>query len=171
MTNDPSLLRRMHPRATELIAKLRLQSHPEGGYYREIWRSAASVQPADERPSRPALTTIYFMLVAGQHSRWHRVRSDEVWHFYEGDPLELLVAPPSVERTATIKLARLEADSVPVYTVPANWWQGARTTRDFTLAGCTVGPGFDFADFSYLSDQRQQALRLRTLHPAAAELL
>jgi predicted cupin superfamily sugar epimerase len=162
----------MHPRAAELIARLRLQGHPEGGYYREIWRSAASVQPADERPARSALTTIYFLLVAGQHSRWHRVRSDEVWHFYEGDPLELLVAPPSVESTATIRLASLDADNgVPVYTVPANWWQGARTTRDFTLVGCTVGPGFDFADFGYLSEQRQEALRLRALDPGAAGLL
>ncbi|MEO7775757.1 MAG: cupin domain-containing protein, partial [Steroidobacteraceae bacterium] len=118
-----------------------------------------------------ALTTIYFLLVAGQHSRWHRVRSDEVWHFYEGDPLELHVAPPSVESCAKITLARFSVDTVPVYTVPAGWWQGARTSKEFTLAGCSVGPGFDFADFSYLADQPHEARRLRALDPIAAQLI
>src|SRR4051812_26624528 len=79
----------MHKRATELIADLGLQPHPEGGYFRENFRSSRKVQPLDERSPRSALTTIYFLLVKGQHSRWHRVASDEAWHFYEGDPLEL----------------------------------------------------------------------------------
>jgi uncharacterized protein len=161
----------MDPRAAELIAKLRLQPHPEGGYFREIWRSPLKVKPADDRPEKSALTTIYFLLVAGQKSRLHRVRSDEVWHYYEGGPLELLVAPPSIEQVATIRLGPLSDDTVPVYTVPANWWQGARTQTGYTLVGCSVGPGFDFSDFSYLSDHRQDALRLRALDPAAAELL
>jgi uncharacterized protein len=161
----------MDPRAAELIAKLRLQPHPEGGHYREIWRSPLSVQPADERPVRSALTTIYFLLAAGQHSCWHRVSSDEVWHFYEGDPLELLVAPPSAENFARLQLGQFGTDCVPVYTVPAGWWQAARPLGGFALVGCTVGPGFDFADFSYLRDQPQHARRLRALLPAAADLL
>lgn len=79
----------MHPRASELISILGLESHPEGGYFAQVYRSSASVSPDDDRDSRPALTTIYFLLVRGAVSAWHRVRSDEVWHYYEGDPLAL----------------------------------------------------------------------------------
>ena len=79
----------MHKRAKDLISELHLQPHPEGGYFREVFRSAHKVQPLDERLARVALTTIYFLLVKGQHRRWHRVASDEAWHFYEGDPLEV----------------------------------------------------------------------------------
>ena len=77
----------MHDRAAELIRELRLEPHPEGGYFREVFRSPQKVKPLDERPERSALTTIHFLLLKGQHSRWHRVASDEAWHFYEGDPL------------------------------------------------------------------------------------
>ena len=80
----------MHPRAAELIATLKLGPHPEGGFYREIFRSTTEVAPADDRGPREALTTIYFLLREGDVSRWHQVVSDEVWHLYEGGPLELL---------------------------------------------------------------------------------
>ena len=86
----------MHPRATELITQLNLERHPEGGYYREIFRSADLVSPADGRGPRAALTTIYFLLPAGTISRWHRVTSDEVWHLYEGGPLEVLSVDPQL---------------------------------------------------------------------------
>src|SRR5919107_5338063 len=76
-------------RHRELIAGLALEAHPEGGYYSEVYRSPSVVKPWDGREPRPALTTIYFLLPRGQVSRWHRVQSDEVWHFYEGAPLEL----------------------------------------------------------------------------------
>src|SRR5690349_13940265 len=88
-------------RAQELIDTLKLAPHPEGGWYREMFRSAAQVAPADGRPARQALTTIYFLLEAHQHSRWHRVLSDEVWVHLEGAPLLLwtsdaaLRTPPS----------------------------------------------------------------------------
>jgi len=80
----------MHPRAAELIAVLPLQPHPEGGFYRQIFRSPVQVTPMDGRGTRAALTTIYFVLPEGSFSRWHQVASDEVWHLYEGGPLELL---------------------------------------------------------------------------------
>jgi uncharacterized protein len=80
----------MHPRAAELITTLGLQPHPEGGFYRQIFRSAVQVNPMDPRGPRAALTTIYFLLPEGTFSRWHQVASDEVWHLYEGGPLELL---------------------------------------------------------------------------------
>src|SRR5262249_1805578 len=84
-------------RAEQLIRTLGLDSHPEGGFYRETYRSVSRVRPDDERSSRAALTTIYFLLPAGSYSRWHQVRSDEAWHFYEGDGIELVIAPPSCD--------------------------------------------------------------------------
>ena len=85
----------MDTRAAELIASLDLAPHPEGGFFRELYRSDSRVQPLDGRPERRALTTIYVLLPAGEVSRWHRVGSDEVWHFFEGDPLELFTIDAS----------------------------------------------------------------------------
>ena len=82
----------MDPRAAQLIADLALTPHQEGGYYRQIYRSTSTILPADGRPARASLTTIYFLLPAGDVSRWHVVASDEVWHYDEGAPLELLTA-------------------------------------------------------------------------------
>src|SRR6185369_15637793 len=94
----------MHPRAAELITKLNLERHPEGGYYREIFRSTDLVAPADGRGPRAALTTIYFLLPAGIVSRWHRVASDAVWHLYEGGPLEVLSVDPAISTFVRHKL-------------------------------------------------------------------
>ena len=141
----------MHPRAAELIAELNLQPHPEGGYYREIFRSAAQVLPGDGRPPRAALTTIYFLLAAGQHSRWHRVASDEVWHFYEGEPLELTWRDAS-NTLHTATLASGHRDLRPVAVVPSNCWQAARPLGAYALVGCSVAPGFDFADFEMAAE-------------------
>ncbi|MGE0393403.1 MAG: GNAT family N-acetyltransferase [Vicinamibacterales bacterium] len=137
-------------RAEELIAELGLQPHPEGGWYAEVFRSTSPVQPADGRGVRSALTTIYFLLTAGQTSRLHRVTSDEVWHFYEGDPLELTIAPGDLVSRSLTTLGPAGASSAPVCTVPAGCWQAARPLGAYTLVGCTVGPGFDFADFELL---------------------
>ena len=150
-------------RVDALIRDLSLAPHPEGGWYREIFRSTATVRPPDGRGDRSALTTIFFLLPSGEISRWHRVRSDEVWHLYEGGPLELTVAPPDLGRLDRIVLsAALDGDG-PVHTVPAGWWQTARPLGDYALTGCTVGPGFDFADFTFLDDDPDAAARLRRL--------
>jgi uncharacterized protein len=155
------------PRAAELIAKLNLEPHPEGGYYREIFRSEQLVAPADGRGPRAALTTIYFLLPAGIESRWHRVASDEVWHLYEGGPLEVLAVDPDCSA-----LARHTLDShAPVCTVAAMHWQAARPLGDYALIGCTVGPGFDFADFSILADDAANAARLLANWPDLASLI
>jgi uncharacterized protein len=134
----------MHPRAQALIETLQLTPHPEGGFYREVFRSTETVQPSDSRPMRSALTTIYFLLPAGAHSRWHQVLSDEVWHFYEGAPLELLCDDQRWILGPVIP----GGEQAPVQIVPAGAWQAARSLGEYTLVGCTVGPGFDFADFS-----------------------
>lgn len=157
----------IHPRAAELITRLNLEPHPEGGYYREIFRSADLVTPADGRGARAALTTIYFLLPMGITSRWHRVASDEVWHLYEGGPLEVLSVDP-----ACSVLARHELQQhAPVCTVGATHWQAARTLGDYALTGCTVGPGFDFADFAILADDATNAARLLAKWPEVASLL
>ncbi len=135
----------MNPRAAELIAQLGLQPHPEGGHYAEVFRSAQTVQPADARPARAALTSIDFVLARGEFSAWHRVASDEVWHLLEGDGLRLWLAPPDLSR---FECVRLEAAARRRHVVPADWWQAAEPLADFAYVGATVGPGFDFADFS-----------------------
>lgn len=131
-----------------MIRALELQPHPEGGYYREIYRSAAKVLPADGRPTRAAVTTIYFLLPRGVESRWHCVASDEIWHLYEGGPLELHIAPDPRQTPETIILGRISETSGPVHTVRAGSWQFARSLGPYALLGCTVAPGFEFADFT-----------------------
>ena len=159
-------------RVAELIATLDLQPHPEGGYYREIFRSALEVAPADGRGPRAALTTIYFLLPPGAHSRWHRVASDEVWHLYEGGPLALLQLDADATSLARIALGRDHArGEVPVHVVPAHAWQAAQAGETHALVGCTVGPGFTFDDFDLLADVPAMADQLRATRPALAALL
>lgn len=139
----------MHPRALELIEALQLQAHPEGGYYRRLFESAQQLPGG-----RPCSTAIVFLLLGGAVSRWHRVDADELWHFYEGAPLELLIA----EQPTTIRSERLgpvSLDQLPQRAVAAYAWQAARSLGDFSLVGCSVAPGFDFAGFSLLSDDAQ----------------
>ena len=152
-------------RAAELIRTLELTPHPEGGYYREIFRSPARVQPLDGRTDRLALTTIYFLLVVGQVSRWHRVASDEVWHYYEGGPLELLVADAGLNRVSRSGLGPVGDKTEPVHVVLAGEWQAARSMGPYTLVGCTVGPGFEFADFQMLDSLPDEAAALRRRQP------
>lgn len=161
----------MTDRAAELVAALGLIPHPEGGYYGELYRSDRIVQPADARGPRAALTTIYFLLPAGAVSRWHRVQSDEVWHFYEGAPLDLWLALPGGDPIDRHRLGPLDAAQRPVWTVPAGWWQAARSTGAYTLVGCTVGPGFDFDDFALAADLPSAAAALRSHSPVLAGLL
>jgi uncharacterized protein len=160
----------VHPRAAELIEQLGMQPHPEGGFYRELYRSSSRVQPDDARPPRPALTTIYFLLPEGAHSRWHRVASDEVWHLYEGGPLELFQATPDGRALERIVLEPASATGGPVHVVPAGHWQAARSRAAYALTGCTVGPGFDFADFSFLRDAPDALEQLRQIDAALAAL-
>ena len=160
----------MTGRAASLIAILNLVPHPEGGHYGELYRSNAVVHPADGRGARSALTTIYFLLTGETVSRWHRVQSDEVWHFYEGAPLELWLASPGVDAVEQRQVGPLDGARRPVCTVPGGWWQAARSTGGYTLVGCTVGPGFDFADFALAADQ-PSAARAFGARPALARLL
>src|ERR1043166_1228586 len=130
-----SLNKAMNHRARDLINDLRLEPHPEGGYFREIFRSAFKVQPLDDRSARSALTTIYFLLLKGQHSRWHRVASDEAWHFYEGDPLVVYwIDGRDVHQEV---LGASASNAQPVCVVPGWCWQAARPLGEYSLVGCT----------------------------------
>jgi len=162
----------MHPRAAELIARLEMRPHPEGGHFSEVFRSSTTVTPADPRPARAAVTTIYFLLQSGEHSALHRVLSDEVWHFYEGDPLDLVSWDQTTDVVERHRLAPVANDGArPVAVVPAGWWQAARTAGNYTLVGCTVGPGFDYADFSLIRDDPGAGRDLRARRPDLVELM
>ena len=142
----------MHPRDAELIATLALEPHREGGWYARTFRSGLAIEPADGRPARAALTVIHYLLVAGTHSRWHRVRSDESWHHHEGATLELFMAPPDGGPIRTLRLGVASATDLPSAVVPAGWWQAARPLGDYALASCAVAPGFEWADFTLLAE-------------------
>lgn len=155
----------MHPRATTLIRELDLAPHPEGGHYREIFRSERQVQADGGRGDRCGLTVINFLLAAGEHSDWHRVCSDEAWHLVEGGPLELLVIDAACERLTRHVLGSVGENTSPAAVVPAGCWQAARSLGPFALAGCTVGPGFEFADFTMLPEDPAAEARIRDRWP------
>lgn len=148
-------------RAQQLIRTLELQPHPEGGWYREVFRSGRMVQPADSRPPRRGLTTIDFLLQQGQFSAWHRVQSDEVWHLLEGNALTLWLMPPDLGHLERVVLSQ---DTTLRQVVPADWWQAAEPGGEFAYVGATVGPGFDFADFSFGRDDPQLCSAVSKLH-------
>jgi uncharacterized protein len=121
----------------EVVRRLGLEPHPEGGYYRETFRSPSLLSLPDGRV-RVASTAIYYLLPPGTHSAWHQVTSDEVWHHYDGGPLRLYVLGQGKHRLDPAH---------PQAVVPAGAWQAAEPDGEAVLCGCTVAPGFDFADF------------------------
>jgi len=142
----------MTRRALELIRLLDLQPHPEGGFYRRIYASDSRVLRQSDQLERRALTSIYYLLPAGACSRWHRVLSEEAWHFYEGAPLELLSFAADGSGGSSLRLGTLAEGLSLAHVIPAGWWQAARSLGDYSLLGCTVGPGFEFEDFTLLAD-------------------
>ncbi len=127
--------------ARDIIERLHMQRHPEGGHYAESWRAPARAG------RRPPLSAIYFLLQAGERSHWHRFDACEVWHWYAGAPLALSQSPDG-HSVATTRLGLdLAAGERPQAAVPAHAWQSAASLGAWTLAGCTVAPAFDFARF------------------------
>ena len=130
------------PNATDIIARLELKPHPEGGHYREVFRDTRL-----DANGRSLSTAIYFLLARGERSHWHRVDAVEIWHYYAGHALTLQIAHDGCAQN-TVKLGPdLAAGERPQAIVPAHAWQAAETTGDWTLVGCTVAPGFEFAGF------------------------
>jgi predicted cupin superfamily sugar epimerase len=156
-------------RADQLIRDLELSPHPEGGWYRRVHRSSLHVQ-CDGVP-RAALTTILYLLRAGETSRWHRIDAEEAWHHYEGAPLRLWRASMDFHEVEELALGRASATSSPCHVVPAGAWQAARSLGDYTLVGCTVAPGFEFGGFSLLAGDPISVTLLHTYAPHCADLV
>ena len=129
--------------AEEVIARLGLQPHPEGGHFRETFRAAAFVPDQ----LRGASTAIYFLLKGDERSYWHKIDADEVWHFHAGAPLELSLSDDGRQ----VRHLRLGTDfdvgERPQGVVPRGVWQAARSLGNWTLVGCTVAPAFEFSRF------------------------
>ena len=161
----------MHPRASVLIRNLRLEPHSEGGRFSQVFRSPFIVQPSDGRDERSAVTSIYFLLQGGERSRWHRVLSDELWHYYEGDPLELYSIDPKTWKAGRLLLGREDGTAHPLQIIPSGYWQAARTTDEYTLVGCTVAPGFEYRDFQIFEPGSAEAGEIRQRFPGLADFL
>ncbi len=125
--------------ANEIIRALDLAPHPEGGWFREVYRDAHS-------------TAIYFLLKQGEISHWHRIMQSETWHHYAGAALELLLSPDGRRRERHVLGPDLAAGERPLRVVPPRFWQAAKSLGAWSLAGCTVAPPFDFAGFELAPD-------------------
>jgi predicted cupin superfamily sugar epimerase len=129
------------PSAAAIIARLELKPHPEGGHYRETFRD-----PRPDAEGRARSTAIYFLLARGERSHWHRIDAVEIWHYYAGHALTLQIADENGKLSVRLG-PDLAAGEVPQAIVPAQAWQAAESAGDWTLVGCTVAPGFEFAKF------------------------
>ncbi len=160
----------MSHRVHDLVRALALEPHPEGGWFREVFRSERTVDPRDERPERSALTAVYFLLADGQHSRWHRVESDEVWSWIEGGSMRLFVFDPETGSVTTWLAGRLADGCEPVRIVRAGLWQAAEPVGEYALVSCCVGPGFEFADFRLLESDPETRARIEARAPHLSRL-
>jgi predicted cupin superfamily sugar epimerase len=127
--------------AREVVALLGLQPHPEGGFYKETFRDSRLVD------GRPASTAIYYLLGVGEVSEWHRVDAAEVWHWHAGAPMVITMSGNGHDAAAHHLGPNLLQSQRPQLVVPAHWWQTATSLGAWSLVGCTVAPGFDFAGF------------------------
>ncbi len=134
--------------AQDWIKKLKLQAHPEGGYYKEIYRSTEEIEgdliPGNRKGKRSVSTAIYFLLDGNDFSAFHRIKSDEIWHFYDGECIILYV----IDEVGKLCKYFLDRKN-PMQVIPKNYWFSAelKNKNSYGLVGCTVAPGFDFEDF------------------------
>ena len=145
----------------QLIDRYKLVPHPEGGYFREVFRSGHKVFSSVADAKRDAVTHIYFLLTTGQVSRFHTVLHDEIWNFYQGSPLRL------VQYDGTKLQEEIIGAGCSSYVsfVAGRLYQAAESTGEYSLVGCTVAPGFDFGDFSFLSDDPETVHDFIHKHP------
>jgi uncharacterized protein len=126
--------------AQDIVRMLNLKPHPEGGHFRETFRDSQQIGAG-----RATSTAIYYLLARGDRSHWHRLDAVEVWHWYAGAPLQLEIAAAGGRIERITLGGDIAAGLRPQAVVPAKTWQAAQTTGDWTLLGCTLAPGFDFA--------------------------
>ncbi len=137
----------------QIIEQLDLQPHPEGGYYKEIYRSEGLIKndslPDTMEGERNYATGIYFLLPSGKFSAFHRIKQDETWHYYKGSAICLHIISPEGEYTTQIVGNDILKGEQPQYVVKAGDWFAATVVDEdtYSLVGCTVAPGFDFVDF------------------------
>jgi predicted cupin superfamily sugar epimerase len=158
--------------AEEIIQKLNLQEHPEGGYFKETYRSTGEISQDNLEDGYTGIrnysTAIYFLLTSDNFSAFHRVRQDEFWHFHTGSPLELHMISEAGKCSSVIIGNDLEKDETPQFVVPGgHWFAAAVVDKDsYSLVSCTVSPGFDFDDFELA--QRDQLIKH---HPEHKEMI
>lgn len=156
------MARNKHP----LIEQFGLTPHPEGGFFRQIYQADAQVRSPVHGLPRPTVTHIYFLLLQGQVSRFHQVLHDEIWNHYAGAPLRLFQLHQ--QQLHEQRLGGAGDDYATV--VPAGYYQAAESTGEFTFVGCTVAPGFDFADFSFI-EEPSLSQWLQVAHPDMVRFL
>lgn len=149
-----------------IVTKLELQPHPEGGYYKEVYRSEESILksalPDRFMGERNYLTSIYFLLEEKSYSAFHRIQSDELWYFHKGDPVEIHVITPEGQYYSI----ELGVDTLQAF-IPAQCWFAAKTKGAYSLVSCAVAPGFDFADFELA--QKAKLLLIYPQHKTVIE--
>ena len=156
----------------QLIHQYALQPHPEGGWYKETYRSkeliTATALPERFNSDRAFATAIYFLLEQGNFSAFHKIKSDECWHFYAGGPLQVYVLQPGGVLDIITLGDNISEGQLFQYVVPANCWFASRPSpsASFSFVGCTVSPGFDFEDFE-LAD----ATTLSAIYPKHAAII
>ncbi len=158
--------------AEALIRRFKLQAHPEGGFFCQTYRSEETIKkeglPARFTGDRHISTAIYFLLDKGNFSAFHRIKSDECWHFYAGRPLLIYEIGPEAELKVTRLGSDIENGALYQHVVPAGVWFASEPApgSDFSFVGCTVAPGFDFADF-----ELAKAKELTAVYPAHENMI
>lgn len=141
---------------SDIIKRLQLQPHPEGGYFKETYRSQGIIpnDSLDQAYSgdRNFSTAIYFLLTSDSFSAFHKINQDEIWHFYDGSPIRLYMISPEGELSSQLIGSNLEQGELPQFVVPGGYWFSAEVvnSKSYSLVGCTVSPGFSFEDFVML---------------------
>jgi len=156
-------------RVEMLVKKLELQPHPEGGFYKETYRSQEKINldgALGIQGERNYSTAIYFLLIRDSFSAWHKIKQDETWHFYEGSPVRVHSISPAGEYHHFDLGPEFDSKQEPQYIVPGGSWFASETLGEYSLVGCTVAPGFDFQDFE-LANRKELSL----LFPAHQPLI
>jgi hypothetical protein len=150
----------MNPRIKHIVEKLELEPHPEGGFFIETYRSQGMISAenlgSEYNGSRNFSTCIYFLLTSDNFSAWHRIKQDEIWHFYDGSPIKLHMINTAGKYSSQLIGRDFRKGELPQFIVPGGCWFATEVAEpdSFSLSGCTVSPGFDFEDFEMLSREK-----------------
>ena len=161
----------MDERAEKIIKELDLSPHPEGGYFKETYRSENKLKSPNNGEIRNAVTDIYFLLVFKQISRFHKVLHDEIWHFYEGDPIELVEIQNNSHEISRVILGDKNNILNYKHCIKGSNWQAAYSLGKYSLVGCTVAPGFDFSDFEFLRENKTLCSQIIKIAPELKKLI